>query len=82
MNSIDFSMKLLEIGDQYYDKDKSFTGYAGYMESLLSDLFYDLTEEKKQYYYNRIKDKYHDMLTEKELKELKRIAWHIYRLLI
>ena len=73
MNSIDFSMKLLEIGDQYYDKDKSFTGYAGYMESLLSDLFYDLTEEKKQYYYNRIKDKYCDMLTEKELKELKEL---------
>ena len=70
MNSIDFSMKLLEIGDQYYDKDKSFTGYAGYMESLISDLFYDLTEEQKQYHYNNIKGKYRDMLTEKELKEI------------
>jgi hypothetical protein len=65
MSSIDFTMKLNKIGNEFYDKNKSFSGYAGFLEATMSDLFYDLDEEKKQYHFNRIKGKYREMIAEK-----------------
>lgn len=65
----EFNDTLHNVGDVWYDMNKSFTSYAGFLEGLMQGMFYELDDEQKVYYLKRAKSK----LLELEMERLYKV---------
>lgn len=57
----EFYRSLIDLGEVSYDECKSFTQYAGILESWVGDMFCELDEVQQQMFMKRVKDKIIDI---------------------
>ena len=70
MSDKNFYQLLANVGSEYYELNKNFTSYAGFLEGLMGAMFDELDESKQVYYVKRAREK----LAELALERANRLA--------